>query len=171
MNVDPASWVLISVVRRGGRRVSCGDAAFHCLGLAKELPVIAAIPNYNMADNLRRLLDQQVDRFGGAVADSAGAEVARNSSRQMVRVRACRPSSGTCESTHVTVQSWRRGRPGHDRGSDGSAQLLGGDPGGGDLTVLAAGLDAGQQPRPGVGAEVLSAAARRKQQLDVGPVS
>jgi len=26
MSVDPASWVLISVGRRGGRRVSCGDA-------------------------------------------------------------------------------------------------------------------------------------------------
>jgi len=38
MSVDPASWVLISVGRRGGRRVSC-DAGFHCPGLAKELPV------------------------------------------------------------------------------------------------------------------------------------
>jgi hypothetical protein len=101
MSVDPASWVLISVVHRDGRRVSCGDAGFHCPGLAKELPVIGAIPNYNMGDNLRRLLEQQVDRFGGTVADLAGAEVARNSSRQMVRVRASRPSSGACESTHV----------------------------------------------------------------------
>ncbi len=38
MSVDPASWVLISVGRRGDRRVSC-DAGFHCPGLAKELPV------------------------------------------------------------------------------------------------------------------------------------
>ena len=40
------------------------------------------------------------------------------------------------------------------------AQLLGGDPGRGDLTALVTGLDAGEQPRPrGVG-EVLGTAAQ-----------
>jgi hypothetical protein len=39
------------------------------------------------------------------------------------------------------------------------AQLLGGDPGGGDLTVVVAGLHAGQQPRPRSVGEVLGAAA------------
>ena len=40
------------------------------------------------------------------------------------------------------------------------AQLLGRDPGGRDLTVLVAGLDAGQQPRPRGSTEVLGAAAQ-----------
>jgi len=46
--------------------VSC-DAGFHCPGLAKELPVIAAIPNYNMGDNLRRLLPQVLAQHYNAV--------------------------------------------------------------------------------------------------------
>ena len=45
MSVDPASWVLISVGRRGGRRVSCGDAGFHCPGLAApSLGSIGRVP-------------------------------------------------------------------------------------------------------------------------------
>ena len=70
------------------------------------------------------LLDQQVHRFGGAVADSAGAEVGQELPRHVVR---CGPaaSSGTWES--IQSRSRRRGarRPGHDRGSGRSRAALG----------------------------------------------
>ena len=113
-----------------------------------------------MAD-AQDLLDQQVDGFGGPVADPAGVKVGQEFSPpggdgagqptqlRHVGVDACHGPVVEAGGGLVAVAA-----------AIDCAQFLGGDPGGGDLAVMVAGLDADQKARPAGGGEVLGAAAQ-----------
>ena len=107
------------------------------------------------------LLDQQVDGFGGSVANSAGAEEGQEFGAPGGEGTSQPPQLGYAgvDAGHDPVVEPGCGVFAITAAVDG-AQLLGGHPGGGDLTVFVAGLDASQQPRPpGVG-EVFGAPAQ-----------
>ena len=102
-------------------------------------------------------LDQQVDRFSGPVADPSGAEVGQElgppggeGPRQASQLGHVGVDTG-----HGPVVETGAGLIAIAAAVD-RAEFLGGDPGGGDLAVMVAGLDAGQQARPAGGGEMLA---------------
>src|SRR5271157_6055448 len=115
-----------------------GDSAVQQQAQPVVTEIAEAVPD------AQDFLDQQVDRFGGAVADSAGAEVG-----QELIAPGGEGAGQPAEFGNLRVDT--RHGPVVEAGGGlvtiaaviDRAQLLGGDPGGGDLAVLVAGLDAG----------------------------
>jgi hypothetical protein len=97
------------------------------------------------------LLDQQVGGFGGPVGDAAGVEVG-----QQFVPSGVDGASQAVQLGHVGVGAVGEPAvqpllgPSAITGLVDQPQVLGGDPGGADLGVAVAGLQAGQQPGPGV---------------------
>ena len=122
--------------------------------------MVVEVPESVAADSFD-LLDQQVHRFGGAVADAAGGEVGQKLIPPGLDRggQAAQLWNTGVGAVHEPFVEPCLGCGAAGRGVDPS-EVLGRDPGEPDLLIDVAGVQAGQQPRPGMLAQVLGTAAK-----------